>query len=285
MFKIPKFLVILSIFIIVIIITACQIAYVDNNVVIDPFTRSETPTPTSTSSPTATATETKVPTKTPQPITPTVDLNKKGTSIAQTKVSVLENLYDQNLITSKKGKYHSIAKFDKSWAQLFWYQWWPTGYKPTNFVIRADASWDSASKIANWADSGCGFVYHENGKYDHHRTYLAMDGYVYSSRYVKDVYSPLSKGYYGKLKTPSDSANIMLVVDQQWVTFFVNGKKVVHFQDSKLKGGYLAYTLVSGTNKDYGIHCNYTNVELWELPDQSPIQDFHSMVQFFINNV
>lgn len=281
--KLPKILVILSTIIIVIIFSACQIGYFNNELVIEPFTSSETPT--ITTNPTFTATKTNVPTKTPLVKTPTPNLNKTGTSIAKTKVSVLEDLYNQNLITSKKGTYHSIEKFEKSWAQLFWYQWWPTGYKSTNFVIKAEASWDSASKIANWPDSGCGFVYHENGKYNHHKTYLGMDGYVYSSRFVKDIYTPLLKGYYGKLKTPSDSATIMLVVDQQWVTFFVNGKKVVHFQDTKLQGGNLAYSLVSGTNKDYGIHCNFKNVELWELPDQSSIQEFHSMLQFFINMV
>ncbi len=212
-------------------------------------------------------TKTRAPTRTVHPKTPTPDYDLTSTAFAAPGISILEDLHEKNLISSSSGIYHKLPDFDKSWAQILWYQWWQTGYSPTNFIIQANVSWDSASTTANWPDSGCGFVYHEADKYNNHRTYLAMDGYVYSDRWINGIYTSLKGGYYGKLKTPSDSAKIMLIVENQVVTFLVNDQKVVSFQDTKLQGGRLAYSLASGTNKEYGIHCSWDNIEFWQLPE------------------
>ena len=74
-------------------------------------------------------------------------------------------------------------------------------------------------------------------------------------------------GYAGKFKNPADSAHMVLVVDKQKVTVFINDKQAVTFEDKKLEGGKLGLTLASGTNKGFGMHCDMTNVQLWELPE------------------
>ncbi len=66
---------------------------------------------------------------------------------------------------------------------------------------------------------------------------------------------------------PKDTAHMVLILEDQWITAIVNGKQIVHFQDTKLQGGKFGLTLASGTNKEYGTRCTMTNVELWELPE------------------
>lgn len=218
------------------------------------------------------STETTKPTDVPQPtitIQPTVEPTPTivPTSESVEMEKLIKKLADDKIISTTQGTYKKLADFDESWAQLYWYQWWYTDFSPTNFVIQADLEWQSGSNIANWSDSGCGFIYHESGSKNHHATFLMMDGKVVSYRAINDTWTSLKGGNAGRFKTPADSAHMVLVVDNQWVTALVNGNKVVRFQDTKLTGGKLALTVASGTNKDFGTRCQMKNIELWVLPD------------------
>jgi hypothetical protein len=126
----------------------------------------------------------------------------KMTEQVQPIYEIIQRLYQEEVISSMDGEYHRVDDFDQSWAQINWYQWWRTGLKLENFVIRTDAEWESASKTANWFSSGCGFVYSENGTDDHFASFLALDGNVYNSRVRHGIYSKLPGGYYGRLDTP-----------------------------------------------------------------------------------
>jgi hypothetical protein len=225
---------------------------------------------TTTESIAITSTQTKESTATLKPtITATKRPTISPTSTSARMKATIADLYEKQIISTTGGEYHKLDNFDQSWAQLFWYQWWETGYNPTDFVVEADVSWNSASKTANWGDSGCGFVFHENGQPDHFATFLLMNGYVESYRNYKGQMTRLPNGYAEKFNTPSDKAHMILVVENRNITVLVNGKKVVRFQDLKLNGGNLAFTLASGTNKDYGTHCTMRNVDLWILSEVS----------------
>jgi hypothetical protein len=189
----------------------------------------------------------------------------EATAQAKPMADLIQELYEEGYLSSNEGTYYALPDFDESWAQLNWYMWWITDYSPSNFVIRADASWDSASTTADWWNSGCGFVFREAGTPNHYLAYLGLNGRVYLSRNIRDNYANLGNSYYGKLDTPSGEAQIMLLVDGSTIIFFVNGTKVIQRDDQNLYSGNLALTLLSGTNKDYGIRCQMTNIELWEL--------------------
>ena len=189
----------------------------------------------------------------------------EATAQAQSMLDLVQALYHDGVLTTTAGTYYSLEDFDKSWAQINWYMWWYTGLSPTDFVIRADASWDSASTSANWWASGCGFVFREDGVPNHYLAYLGLDGYVYFARTVRDKRASLGYSYYGRLDTPSGQAQIMLVVEGTKITFFVNGERVHTRQDQGLSSGNLALTLLSGINTGFGTRCRMTNIELWEL--------------------
>jgi hypothetical protein len=164
-------------------------------------------------------------------------------------------------------EYYLMEDFDESWAQINWYQWWNTGFQPANFVIRVDASWDTASNIANWFSSGCGFVYSEDGVENHYMTFLALDGNVHTYRTLNNQFTEMKGGYYGKVGTPDGEAELLIVVKNQRMTFFVNGRKVVQFDDRNITSGNLGFTLNSGTNKDFGFRCVMSNIDVWILED------------------
>jgi hypothetical protein len=217
---------------------------------------------------TAIARETEVQDRKSARQTATAEVISEATSQAQPFADRVQELYDGGYITKTEGTYHRIDDFDRSWAQLGWYRSLATHFSPTDFVLRADAEWESASDTANWFNSGCGFVFRadEDGD-DHYLVYLGLDGYVYMSGYVNDIFRLLGRSYYGKVGVPSGSAEIMLIVEGPQFTFFVNDKRVYTRQDNALKAGEIALTLVSGTNKDFGTRCKMTNIELWDFEE------------------
>src|SRR5512133_2666457 len=222
--------------------------------------------------PSVALTETPAPRETPVPteeptltITPTELPSLTPTKFVSRVEGELDDLLKNKYITSTDGKLVMLDDFEESWAQLYWYQWWTIAEKPTNFVVSSDVEWESASKTANWADSGCGFVFHTNGQSDHYATFIAMDGYVRTYRSLKGNFDLMKGGYAQRFKTPADKAKMTLVVDKQWITVLVNGKKIVRFEDKYLNGGEFGWTLISGTNKDFGTRCKFTNTELWVL--------------------
>jgi hypothetical protein len=188
-----------------------------------------------------------------------------ATAQAQPMVDLVQQLYADGHLSRTDGTYFTLPDFDASWAQIGRYIWIPTGFSPTDFVIKADASWDSASDTANWWTSGCGFVFREDGVENHYLAYLGLNGRVYFFRNVNNVYATLGSSYYGKLDTHEGYAQIMLVVEGINITFFVDGEKVHTRQDQGLASGNLALTLLSGINTGFGTRCKMVNIELWEL--------------------
>jgi uncharacterized surface protein with fasciclin (FAS1) repeats len=197
--------------------------------------------------------------------TSTANAIVQSTAQAQPMLELVTTLANEGYLSTTEGQFYDLVDFDESWAQLGWYWFFPTNYSPTDFVIRASAAWDSASNTPDPWTTGCGFVFREDGIPNHYLTYLGIDGNVYFSRYYKDKYSLIGSDYYGTVGLPKGSADIVLAVEGSWVTFLVNGEPVLHRQDTSLVRGKLDYTLVSGTNKDYGTHCRMTNIELWVI--------------------
>lgn len=177
----------------------------------------------------------------------------------------VDDLLEAGHLDRTEGTYARLPDFNEEWAQINWYQWWPTGYSPSDFVIRADISWDSASDKANWFSSGCGFVYHVAPDSDHLVAYLGLDGFTYFARNINDRYSIIGRSFAKTVNVPAGGAEIMLVSNGSTMHFFVDGERAQTRLASDLRHGELAYTLNSGTNKGYGIRCQMEDVELWEL--------------------
>jgi len=200
--------------------------------------------------------------------TATSEAHGQATLQAQAAMPVLQELRDSGDIHTSDGEYHALPDFDASWARINQYDFLLTEFAPADFVIKADIEWDSASPRANWANSGCGYVFHLNARGDHYLAFLGLDGFFYLYRNLEDTIERLGRWYYGELSKPRGGAELLLVAEGARQTFFVDGQRIHSIEENTLSSGYLGYALVSGTNKGFGIRCTMSDVQLWILnPD------------------
>lgn len=182
-------------------------------------------------------------------------------------LSRVQEYYQAGYLPSTNGEYHNLDDFSDSWAQIKWYQWTKTPYTVKDFVIRADFYWENATEYPE--ASGCGFVFRLDEDKDHYMVYLDQKAVIMASAVSsKWVRIGVTKGNKNlpTLGNPAQ-ANFTMLVNQNHAYVYVNDKLYGEFtlKTGVLTSGTLAYTIVSGTNKDYGTRCNMTNVELWQV--------------------
>ena len=196
--------------------------------------------------------------------TATAEAVVQATAQAQPMVDLVAKLQADGYLTSTEGEYMRLPfTYEEEWAQLAWYSWNPTGLQLTNFVLRADASWDSGSDTPN--PSGCGFVIRVDDKGNHYMTFLSMTGEVILGEMRNNSFRLIKQPYFGNVGMPRGSAEITLVVENEWVTMLVNGEKAMRDGTLAVRNGMLALTLISGTNKDFGTACTMENIDIWLL--------------------
>jgi hypothetical protein len=197
--------------------------------------------------------------------TATSEAQASATALAQPMSHRIRELLTSGIISTSEGSYHPLQDFDASWAQINYYDFLLTGLAPVNFVLSAKVSWESASETANWWNSGCGFVFRMNSRGDHYLAYLGLDGWFYLYRNLDQTITLTGRGYYGEVMIPKGDAEIMLIVEGDWIVLYVNGEQVHRMQENTFSSGLLGYALISGTNKDFGTRCQMQDVELFEL--------------------
>jgi hypothetical protein len=217
--------------------------------------------PTRTITPTRTVTPTAT-------ITPNLTATQliQSTAAARSMAQDVRLLAESGLLHSTHGVYHALPDWEESWAKIDWYQSFPTGFSARNFVIRARANWDTASPISNWFATGCGFVFAYRDLQNHHMAFMALDGTARLYRWQGGQFNE-TYHFFRKMDIPSGSAQLMLVVDEDWINLFVDGEEAARWQDPSLISGDIGLTLNSGTNKDFGTRCSLKNIELWEVQD------------------
>ncbi len=176
---------------------------------------------------------------------------------------VIQKLFDDGKVGSKKGSAFALSDFEDSQALLNNYFWSKTGYTADDFVIAADVDWSTASKTSNWPWTGCGFVAGLQKPEEHLFAFLGLDGFVRIARQTANGPKYFTDRRYGKLDIPEGSAHLMLVAYNQKIAFYVNDQLVNEANDTRYKEGPIYYAVFSGTNKDYGTRCTFKNINLF----------------------
>ena len=177
--------------------------------------------------------------------------------------AVIQRLHQDGKVGSTGGRAYSLPDFEKNLAMLNNYGWFKTGHIANNFAIASDVTWSSASKSANWPWSGCGFVAGMQEQKEHLFTFLGLDGFAKIARQTANGPKYLASYKYGKLDIPDGSANIMLLVYNKHISFYVNDKVVSEATDNLYKEGPIYFAIFSGINKDYGTRCTFKDVNLF----------------------
>ena len=229
--------------------------------------------PTGTNTPQPTVTETATATKTPRPSPtpgPTWTPNFEATQFAEALNAEVKAFYDKGYLSTTDGRVTILDDFIYDWAQLGWYNWLPLKDTASDFFLSGHFKWDSAFK--NSDVSGCGFIFGLQPNKDHYAVFLDRAKIFFlitdhTLGYSKPVTPTRGTGRVN-FDYPAE-ADFTLIVKEAYAYVLVNDKVVAEYTLAKsrsLEGG-LGLTVLSGTNKDYGTHCEMSHLRLW-IPNE-----------------
>ncbi len=216
----------------------------------------DTPVPTSTRIPTNTPTPTRTPTPTK---TPNLALTKQ----AEDLLTVLQDFEEKGYLTTTQGKVHGLDPFNEEWAQIDWFRWWPQDVDEKNFVFKSHFDWTSASFTPE--DSGCGILFGLQENNDYYAVFLTSSRILFMMKRGERLYEVGKTSGSGRVKYDNPAeADFVIAVNDQKAYVSVDGDVTVYtLSRDQTTEGHLAFSLLSGTNKDYGTRCEMTDSVLW----------------------
>lgn len=208
-------------------------------------------------------TSTLVPTSTLEPSpTPNIAMTQASDDF----YSEVKEYNNKGYFTSMEGSQTLLDDFSESWPQIGWYQWWPSDLVVTNFVYSGHLQWSVASQTPEVSGCGIAFAIQDDGS---NYTFFLDKSRIFAQQYIAGTKS--TKGI-GKTRgtgrvniTSPYEADFSMVLNDNHVYVYVDKAFVGEYTlsvDSN-KEGQFGYTLLSGTNKDYGTKCDITNGRLW----------------------
>jgi hypothetical protein len=234
----------------------------------------ETPTPTvppATNTPLPTPTKTVRPTSTPRP---TATPNLAATKEAADLQARIQNYVQNGYLPSDKGDFYKLQDTTFEWAQKDWLNFEDAGYgyKIKNFAVWADINVSSASAVNYPEYSGCGFAFRYNeDKGDMYTVIVSKDRVLVTSCPKGSCYVVGKAQGTGRLGYKGDfKAAVELIVNETAAYVLADGQFIGEYtlsSEHTTDPGYFYYSIWSGTNKDYGTRCDYSNVRLW-IPRQ-----------------
>lgn len=215
----------------------------------------EAPPPT----PEPQATEAPVPeAPTLEPAAPPADTQEMAMA------AYVQRLYDTQQIRSSAGKYHAFPDVNVTWYDPKNYGFVGLNEAPKNltkYVVRAKLNWRVPGNIEVPQRTGCGFAYGYSGLSNYHVSFLAVDSVVHTMRSRGSELIEMKGGpYRGGL---GNTADVMLIVEDKMMSFYVNDVQVVTFRDPYMEAGRVVPAVVSGSAQ--GFTCKMTGVEMWIL--------------------
>lgn len=219
--------------------------------------------PTATETITPTATQTLRPSPTPRP---TQTPNFAVTQRAEDRNAEVQNYFEKGYISTPDGTLRELDDFSYDWAQLGWYRPFLLEEEVEDFFLSAHFKWDSAFK--NSDTSGCGFIFGVQPNNDHYAVFLDRQKILFlitdhGVGFSKPV-SPTRGTGTVKFDYPAE-ADFTLVVKDAYAYVLVNGEVVGEYTlaQSRSPEGGVGVTVLSGTNRDFGTHCEMTDLHLW----------------------
>ena len=230
------------------------------------------PAPASTNTPEPTATITVTSTNTPRPtptLRPTQTPNFAATQRAEERNAEVNAYYEEGYLTTTDGRFRELDDFSYDWAQLGWYNWLPLRDAASDFFLSAHLKWNSAYE--NSDTSGCGFIFGLQPNHDHYAVFLDRSRIYFlitdhTLGYSKRV-SPTRGTGSVRFEYPAE-ADFTLIVRGAYAYVLVNGEVKGEYTLARSRSleGKIGLTVLSGTNRGYGTHCEMTNLHLW-IPD------------------
>jgi len=179
-------------------------------------------------------------------------------------IDEVQTYYEKGYLATTDGRFTKLEDFSYDWAYLGGYQPLVFVVSASDFFLSAHFKWDSA--LRNSDTSGCGFIFGRQPNDDHYAVFLdraKVDFRISANRHSTRV-KPIHGTGQVKFDYPAE-ADFALVVKGAYAYVLVNGEVIGEYplaQSRPLRGD-VGLTVLSGTNKDYGTHCEMTDLHLW----------------------
>ena len=222
-----------------------------------------TPTPSPTITPTSTPsfTPTASPTPTLSP-TPTTTPDLTATEQFESFQPLVQEYFDNGYIPSTNGFYYPLEDFTISDASVGYFKWQSSGKQAVDFILRTHINMSTAGNASS--KTGCGIAF---------RTLLSsfslatvhQDGRAYFARNESGNPDQGFRGQvWGRVSNPVE-LDFLLVVNQNNIRLFVDGKQVLEYEDQlpPLLSSDVSFAVLAGSYEDYGSRCEFTDSELW----------------------
>lgn len=225
------------------------------------------PFPSSSSTPAATSTP--VPTETPTAAPtakPTTTPNLAATQAYDEFYTRIEEYNGQGYLSSLEGAYGTLPDQLTQFAQMDYYRYDVTMSRlGPDFVTSAHIDWSTATDVTTV--SGCGFVFGVQPDYYY--------GVVLDRARIQFIQSDRNYWYeLGKTRgtgrvsfgNPAE-ADLTLIVNKGYAFVLVDDELIGEYtlsKDHPAQGGF-GYSILSGTNKDFGTRCEISDWHYWKI--------------------
>ncbi len=225
--------------------------------------------PPATDTPLPSATATQEPTATPRP-SPTPDLAAtQEVSDAQARI---QSYVDAGYLSSTDGTLHALDDLDREMAKINYLDYDFAGFDEPiqDFAVWADFKMQSARPVGFPEYSGCGFSFRiDPNNFDGYTAHITNSSVLLT--YCSHITNRC--GRIGKTRGPGTlnlpnpaQASMAVIVHDTEANVLVDDVFIGQytlFTDKLTAPGYLLYSIISGTNADYGTRCQATNAHLW----------------------
>ena len=225
--------------------------------------------------PPATDTPTALPTETPKPTAtsrPTATPNLAATKEVEETTARIQSYVDNGYLASTDGKLFKLDDYSREMAQINFLDVDFAGYQDVvqNFAVWGDVKMQSARDVAYPEYSGCGFSFRINpDNFDGYTAYITNDSVLltYCNSSINRCGEIGKTRGQGTLNLPNPAeVKMEMIVNDTQAYVLVDGEFIGEyslFTDKMTDPGYILYSIISGTNAEYGTRCEVTNAGMW----------------------
>jgi hypothetical protein len=188
---------------------------------------------------------------------------------AQSRVA---SYVESGWLSSTQGQLYKLNDYDREMAQINYLDYGLSGY---NGLVQDFALWgyikmESARPVRYPEYSGCGFSFRISPKnYDGYTVHVTNESVLvtFCNESINRCGRIGKTSGRGTLDLPNPAeVELEVVVRGTQAYVKVDGEFIGEytlFTDKMLDPGYILYSIVSGTNADYGTRCEVTNAGVW----------------------
>ncbi|MBI9051426.1 MAG: hypothetical protein JEZ00_18520 [Anaerolineaceae bacterium] len=170
-----------------------------------------------------------------------------------------------DVVRADDADYYTMDDIDQTWNEKYTFWEKLSGQEAGNYVLSATIYWTAPVDMGEPARNGCGFIYGMSDPKHFHVTVISPDQKVhtYRKRSAEEIEMKGGDVPGGGLGVSSGQADLMVVVEDKTMSAYVNGSKVVMFNDPYIDYGQMGLAIDAATYS--GFTCSFKDVEVWVL--------------------